>query len=274
MPIFSHNDIEIFYIMKGEGEPLVLIHGFGTKHQGWNFQIPYFEKRMKVIALDNRGVGKSSRPDYPYTMNMFVEDIKLLLDHLNIKEKIHLCGISMGGMIIQSFALKYPEKVKTLILCATSAYYEPGPLLERFKAVENMPIEDIIQGLLPFMYSRTFIRKLKEDHNFFDSIKDDALFITPMNESTRFQDYMNQFNAFSTHNTRDFLHKITQPTLIFAANKDRLMPLPHLQLLHENIPNSTLEVIAGCGHGFTMEEPEKVNEIMWNFIKENISRNG
>ena len=86
IPIFKHNDIEINYIMKGKGEPLVLVHGFGTKYQGWNFQISYFKKRMKVIALDNRGVGKSSRPNYHYTMDMFVEDIKALLDHIT-KEK-------------------------------------------------------------------------------------------------------------------------------------------------------------------------------------------
>ncbi len=64
---------------------------------------------MMVIALHNRGTGKSSRPNYPYTMDMFVDDIKGLLDHLEIKNKIHLAGISMGGMIAQNFVLKYPE---------------------------------------------------------------------------------------------------------------------------------------------------------------------
>jgi len=270
MPIFKHNGIEIFYIMKGEGEPLVLIHGFGTKHQGWNFQIPYFEKKMKVIALDNRGVGKSSRPDYPYTMDMFVEDIRLLLDHLNIKEKIHLCGISLGGMIVQNFVLKYPEKVKTLILCATSARYEPGPLLEGFKEVENERIEDIIQGLLPFIYSRAFVRKLKKDQDFFKSIKDDTLFISPMKDPTRFQDYVNQAEAMAAHDTRELLNNITIPTLIFSAKRDRVIPIPHQKFLHETIPNSKLEIMEGCGHGFIIEEPDKVNELMWNFIKENI----
>jgi len=269
IPIFKHDDIEINYIMKGKGEPLVLVHGFGTKYQAWNFQIPYFEKRMKVIALDNRGVGKSSRPNYHYTIDMFVEDIKALLDHLNIQDKVHLCGISLGGMIVQNFAVKYPEKLKTLILCATSAFYDPGPLFQSFELIKYLNLEEQVEALLPFTHSRTFLRKLKNDQQLFDSLKEDVLFITPMKDPTHFQDYMNQGNAMNTHDTREFLNKIRIPTLILGANKDRLIPYPHQEFLHEKILNSKLEIFKGCGHAFTIEMPEKVNELMWNFIKEN-----
>jgi len=156
IPIFKHNDLEINYIIKGEGEPLVLIHGFGTKYQGWSFQIPYFSKKMKVIALDNRGVGKSSRPNYNYTMNIFVEDIKTLLDYLDIQDKIHLCGISLGGMIVQNFVLKYPERIKTLILCATSAYYDPGPLMDSFKLIKDITITHICRYRNPILGMNLF----------------------------------------------------------------------------------------------------------------------
>ena len=270
IPIFTHNDIEINYIMKGKGKPLVLVHGFGTKYQGWNFQISYFEKRMKVIALDNRGVGKSSRPNYHYTMDMFVEDIKALLDHLNIRDKIHLCGISLGGMIVQNFVLKYPEITKTLILCATSAFYDPGPLLKSFELIKELNLEERVEALLPFTHSRAFIRKLKNDQKLFDSLKADTIFITPTKDSTHFQDYMNQANAMNTHDTREFLNNIRIPTLILGASKDRLIPFPHQEFLHEKILNSKLEILKGCGHAFPIEMPEKVNELMWNFIKENM----
>lgn len=225
---------------------------------------------MKVIALDNRGVGKSSRPNYLYTIDMFVEDIKELLDHLDIQDKIHLCGISLGGMIVQNFLSKYPERVKTLILCATSAYYDPGPLMDSFKLIKEMTIEEQVGALLPFIYSRIFVRKLKNDPLLFDSIKDDTLFITPMKDPTHFQDYMNQANAMSTHDTRDILNKIRIPTLIIGASKDRLIPKHHQEFLHEKISNSRLEILNGCGHGFTLEVPELANELIWNFIKDNI----
>lgn len=271
IPIFKHDNIETYYYMEGEGEPLVFVHGFGTKYQGWDFQISYFKKKMKVIALDNRGVGKSSRPDYPYTIDMFVEDIKALLDHLSIQDKIYLCGISLGGMIVQNFAIKYPKMVKKLILCATSAYYLPGPLMESFEVLRELSIKEKVEVLLPFTHSRVFVKKLKEDHNLFDSIKMDSLFITPMRNPTRFQDYMNQANSMNTHDTRNLLKNIKIPSLIIGAQKDRLIPPLHQEFLHENIEGSKLVIIKGCGHAFTIEEPVKVNELIWSFVKENKS---
>jgi pimeloyl-ACP methyl ester carboxylesterase len=269
MPICKHDSIETHYFMEGEGQHLVLVHGFGTKYQGWVYQISYFKEKMKVIALDNRGVGKSSRPDYLYTIDMFVEDIKALLDHLDVGEKIHLCGISLGGMIVQNFAIKYPDVVKTLILCATSAYYLPGPLMESFELIRELSIEEQVEALLPFIYSRVFNKKLKEDRKLFDSIKMDSLFITPMRNPTRFQDYMNQANSMYTHDTRDFLKSIKIPTLIIGAQKDRLIPPLHQEFLHEHIEGSELVIFKGCGHAFTIEEPEKVNNLIWNFIEKN-----
>ncbi|TKJ23022.1 MAG: hypothetical protein CEE43_04715 [Promethearchaeota archaeon Loki_b32] len=91
-----YDDVELYYIKEGEGQPLVLISGLGSK-MSWIFQIPFFKEKMMVIAPHNRGVGKSSRPNYLYTMGMYLRDIKELFEHLNLREKIHLCGLSMGG---------------------------------------------------------------------------------------------------------------------------------------------------------------------------------
>lgn len=255
--------------MKGEGETLVLVHGFGCKLQAWHYQIKFFEKRMKVIALDNRGVGKSSRPNYPYTLDMFVEDINNLLTYLDISEKVHLCGISLGGMIVQQYALKYPEKLKSLILCATSEKLGVGVqmLVEGLKEMESLTPEEKVVNLFPFVFSRKFSRKLEEDKNLFNTIKEDMMFIAPTNNQTTIQDYENQKYAVEEHNTGNLLDKIRVPTLILGATKDRLIPLRNQQTLHEKIPNSKLEIIKGCGHGFTIEAPGRVNEIIWDYIK-------
>ena len=96
---------------------------------GWELQVNFLRsKNMQVVYFDNLGVGKSSRPDNPYSMEMFVKNIKDLIEHLEIKQKVHLCGISMGGMIAQQFALKYPDLVKSLILLATTAKVAVEPL--------------------------------------------------------------------------------------------------------------------------------------------------
>jgi len=107
----------------GSGKPLVFVCGTFTKYQSRNYQINYFKEKMRVITFDNRGTGKSSRPDYPYSMELLVEDLNNLLGHLGLNEGVHLCGSSMGAMISQIFTLKYPQIIKTLTLCAPTAYY-------------------------------------------------------------------------------------------------------------------------------------------------------
>ena len=171
MPIFSYNDIEINYEKEGSGEPLVFVSGTFTKLQMWNYQMEYFKDKMTVIAFDNRGAGKSSRPNYPYTMEIFMEDLKQLLEHLGIKEGIHLCGSSMGAMISQKFALEYPDKVKTLILCAPTSYYPTKT------SDQNKLTYDLLEKLetprekakffFPLMYSRDFKKRLESDGEFF-----------------------------------------------------------------------------------------------------------
>ncbi|MFW9898999.1 MAG: alpha/beta fold hydrolase, partial [Candidatus Thorarchaeota archaeon] len=223
IPIFKHNDIEINYIKVGKGEFLVLIHGTNTKLEAWNYQIEFFKEKMTVIAFDNRGAGKSSRPDYPYTMDMYVEDTINLLDHLNIQQKVHLCGISMGGMIAQKFVLKYPKRVKTLILLATEAYVEPIELnqtIEVYNNFDKMSFDEKLQFVFRLIYTNTFKRKLRRDNELFERIKKNMNFIVYTEDPPQLKDYINQFKALANFDIRDSLHKITQPTLITVGSKD------------------------------------------------------
>lgn len=219
---------------------------------------------MRVIAVHNRGTGKSSRPNYPYTMTMFVEDVKNLLDYLNIDQQIHLAGISMGGMIAQHFVLKYPDKVKSLILAATSPEFNPEPLIAQVKL--NPDPEERFKGRLPLLYSRNFRKRLKEDNELFEIIRNST-----MEDQTRVEDYINQAAAITDHHAIDLLEKIKNPTLIMGGMKDRLLPLsPHSEILHDKIPDSRLEKFEGLGHGFVTEGADMVNEVMWNFIKDHM----
>ncbi|UCD01107.1 MAG: alpha/beta hydrolase [Promethearchaeota archaeon] len=266
MSKFRYNDIELYYRNEGSGEPLVLLSGLGSK-MSWNYQIPFFKQKMRVIAPHNRGAGRSSRPNYPYTMDMFVEDLKQLLDHLGIQKNIHLCGLSMGGMIAQNFILKYPQMIKTLILCATFARNETGSsksIIEAQKLMENFDLEHKFRVRAAALYSRPFRKKMKQDKELFESLKQDF-----MEDPITFQDWVNQGAAVSEHNTEIQLHTIKQPTLILLGDDDHIIPtLKYSKILHEKIPNSRLKIIEGVGHRFTDEKPDIVNNIIWNFIKE------
>ena len=211
MPYFKHNEIELFYILEGKGKPLVLISGLGSKYS-WLFQVPYFKEKMMVITLHNRGTGKSSRPNYPFTIDMFIEDIIALLDHLDIKEKIHLAGLSMGGMIAQHIALKYPEKVKTLILCATTAFHAGSSIVESQKMMESYSMEEKFKVRVGALYAKPFRRKLKHDKELYESLKKEFT-----EEPTQVKDWINQGAAIGDHDTRDRLKEIKHPTLILSG---------------------------------------------------------
>jgi proline-specific peptidase len=275
MPSFTYNDIKINYIKEGSGEPLVFVSGTFTKLQMWNYQIEFFKDKMTAIAFDNRGAGKSSRPNYPYTMEMFVEDLKQLLEHLGIKEGIHLCGSSMGAMISQKFALKYPDLVKTLILCAPTSYY-PSKTSDQNKLsydlLEKLDTkEEKANFFFPLMYSRDFKKKLESDEEFFEEICNDMSFCYHLIDPPIYQDYINQNEALRNFDMRDSIKHILQPTLIIAGAKDKMAMPGMIQSMHADIPNSKLEIIPGVGHAFNIEAFEETNRIIWSFLQENLS---
>ena len=110
----------MYYLEAGSGEPLLLSMGFGGDHTAWAFQIGALSARYRVIAFDNRGVGRTDAPDHPYTTGMMARDSLGLMDALGI-DRVHVIGVSMGGMIGQEPALAHPERVRSLHLGCTLA---------------------------------------------------------------------------------------------------------------------------------------------------------
>jgi 3-oxoadipate enol-lactonase len=119
MPSIRANEIEMYYEIHGEGEPLVLIAGLNSDHTLFRGIIPRLAEKYQVVAFDNRGVGLTNKPDIPYTIDMMADDTAGLLDALDIKQA-HILGVSMGGRIAASLALRYPDRIKSLILVSTT----------------------------------------------------------------------------------------------------------------------------------------------------------
>ncbi|MHA1931060.1 MAG: alpha/beta fold hydrolase, partial [Promethearchaeota archaeon] len=122
------NGIKICYGIDGldDGEPIFLIHGFGSKKEVFIAQIKALSEKYRVIRADNRGSGKSERPNQPFTTELLADDLKGLMDYLKI-ERAHILGYSLGGMVAQTFALNYPEKVNKLILVNTTPSFPSNP---------------------------------------------------------------------------------------------------------------------------------------------------
>src|SRR6516162_8207183 len=120
MPHVKVGDIQIYYEIHGTGaQTLTLIRGLGADLSTWFPQIPEFSKYFKTVLFDNRGAGRTDKPDAPYSMRQMADDTNGLLEALDIR-RTALLGMSMGGAIAQEFAINYPEKLSSLVLVCTS----------------------------------------------------------------------------------------------------------------------------------------------------------
>ncbi|MDT5269927.1 MAG: hypothetical protein QOH49_2113, partial [Acidobacteriota bacterium] len=119
MPTASVRGIELYYEEHGQGEPLVLVPGFGMGLWIWYRQVGAFAERFRVIVFDPRGVARTAAPDAPFTMLELADDLAALLEELEV-ERAHVLGASFGGFVAQEFALAHPARTRSLILCCTS----------------------------------------------------------------------------------------------------------------------------------------------------------
>ncbi|TXT67121.1 MAG: 2-hydroxy-6-oxo-6-phenylhexa-2,4-dienoate hydrolase [Promethearchaeota archaeon] len=270
------NGTKICYEIKGEGEPLILVHGFGADKEVWIAQFNPLTEHFKVIRFDNRGAGESERPDHPYTMEMFADDTAALMDHLNI-QKAHILGWSLGGMIVQQFAVKYPEKINKIVLINTLPkwpgddkglqVYQENEIQGYYKKREN-PRAAYFNGAKLGFY-RTFRKEMIQNpkKKFYGLFSAEDLIRISAHNLSRPQDIKNQIHALSRYDVVEDLSKIQNETLILAAEKDRLTPKSMNELIHAHIPNSKLIVIEKAGHESPREKAPEVNQHIILFLK-------
>ena len=118
MPKVKIDDISIYYEIHGQGNPVVLVGGLGNSGLLFHYQVPDFSKEFKAIVMDNRGAGRSDKPDVPYPIPLMVQDTVGLLDALNIG-KAHVVGFSLGGTIAQEMAILFPDRLISVVIMAT-----------------------------------------------------------------------------------------------------------------------------------------------------------
>lgn len=269
------NGIKLCYEVKGRGKPVFLVHGFGSKKESWMAQFDPLSEHFKIIRYDCRGSGKSERPNHPYTMDLFVEDLKGLMDLLKIKTA-YFIGFSLGGTILQNFVLKYPEKVDKLILISSIAKIPEGGgpeayIKSRLRGLELLKKDPETafwnSTILGFYYK--FRKKMVKEPNrkFYGlwSARDLKEYFTT--DPPTPQDIKNLAHALKTQNTFDKLHEIKHKTLILAASNDRLVPKSIMLEIHEKMPNSLFKVIDKAGHEYLKSKAPEVNQIILDFLK-------
>ncbi|KKM13784.1 hypothetical protein LCGC14_1712710 [marine sediment metagenome] len=275
MPKADVNGIKISYKVKGEGYPLIFIHGFGSKKESFMAQIPVLSEKYKTIYFDSRGAGKSERPNLHYSMDMFADDIKGLMDYLKL-EKAHILGFSFGGFVAQAFCLKYPNMVNKLILINTlpkiPGNFDPEPYIQtRIKGLEAR-LQDPVKAFwesTKFGFYPEFRKKMKENpkKKFYGlwSVEDLIEYYTT-NPPTP-QDIRNIAYSFKTHDTIERLSEIQNKTLLLTATHDILVPKARMYEMHELIPDSTLKVMENAGHESPKSKAPEINKLIIDFLQ-------
>ena len=241
---------KLFYSITGEGEPLVLIHGNFNDSRVWDYQIDSFAIHYKVIWYDQRGYGRS---DTPISTFSHFEDLKALIDSLDIK-KVTIIGSSSGGSVAIDFALQYPELVKALVLVAPSINGYRYPLqvtLEAMKSIfllktkgYEVAIEKFINN--PF-WEYLFPSQPRQE------AREKVLQIVRTQKNFYSWDFKLAIPQKPYANTR--LREIHIPTLIVLSDKDKEFNIKVGEEVYKDIQNSKKVVISDCGHLPFVEKP-------------------
>ena len=269
------NGVKICYEIKGQGYPIVLVHGFGSKKETWRGQFDILSKRFNVIRFDNRGAGKSDRPIMTYTMELFADDIRGLMDHLNIK-KAHIIGSSLGGMIVQNFVIKYPEYTNKVVLINTNygTPDEQGPnvykkfRLDYLTKLKEDPEKTFWDGAR-VSYHISFRKQMEANpkKKFYGLWSPEELIKDNTIDPPTPADIEAQANALITHRTYERLGEIKNETLLITSSHDRVCPKSVMVEMHEIIPNSILKVIDKAGHSSPLSRAPEVNKIIMSFLE-------
>ncbi len=254
---------KIYYEVHGEGEPVIFLHGIMMNTMSWLSFIPDLSKRFKLILLDFRDQGQSSRMQEQYAQDIHIGDVLSLLDEVKIP-KVHMMGLSYGGQVALRFALQHQNRLRSLCLFntpnrVTNHLRQIGIAWET--AAELNDGERFFQLAIPFIYSEPFYAThldfLMERQKMFKSLLTKEWFEGLIRLSRSVKDY-----ALS----QEELKTIKVPTLLVGADLDIVVSNRAMKDIHENIPNCEWLMIPDSGHGAFLERMNEFLTILIGFV--------
>jgi len=262
VPYVSANGINIFYEVRGKGHPLILLMGLGADGAAWEVHVAEFEKYFSCYLIDNRGAGKTDKPEGPYDTVTMANDVLGLMDALNI-EHAHINGCSLGGMIAQEIALTAPQRTDAIVLTASMAKldnYGISLLRSYLYANEHYPRRQFRQFVNLTVYSRHYFNSYGE----MLVQKEDAAVRNPTPQP-EFA-YRAQIEAILAHDSVARLSHIKNPCLVYTGDSDFLSPVEHADWMAQTLPKGELCVMEDRGHVFHFEEAERYNRKVVDFL--------
>jgi pimeloyl-ACP methyl ester carboxylesterase len=272
-------DIEIdgattlHYAISGAGEPILLIPGLGLDHNYYRFGIPLLSRHLQVLAVDPRGIGRSTKSPPPYTVEAWADDFAVMIDKLAFGP-IHVLGSSLGGSIALALAQRHPSKLKSLIVVGGFSELDRATELNfrlRLRLIEKLGMSDEVAD---YMGLWTLTRKfINSDAGFAtmranqaniraNSAQSYSAFVEALLKWGRCQPGQEREPKFTT-----LLDSIKTPTLVVTSDNDHLIPKELSDLIAPRLAGAKLVVMPGAGHIPFMEQPEEVVRIVLQFLE-------
>ena len=261
--IADSEGVRIAYEIRGDGAPLVLVHGLAYDRVGWGTLPDLLAERFRVVLVDNRGVGESDAPPGPYSVAQMAADVAAVMDDCDL-ERTHLFGVSLGGYIVQELTLAWPERVDRLVLCSTAvggAKAVPMPLATQ-EVFAKYPTMEREAGLRMFVENSLGERGVRELPELVEEIFRYRLGHAPSKEA-----WVSQATAGALFDDSDRVGGIDTPTLVIGGGADIVVDPRNSEVLGELIPNARVEIVPDRGHLLVWEDSKRVAELTIGFLE-------
>jgi pimeloyl-ACP methyl ester carboxylesterase len=272
VPEIAIDGAKLFYDVSGSGEPILLIPGLGLDHAYYRLGAPLLARRMQVIAVDPRGIGRSTKSPPPYTVEGWADDFARLIDTLDFGP-IHVLGSSLGGSMALALAQRHPERVKSLIVVGGFSELDRATELNfrlRLRLIGKLGMSDEVADYMGlWTLTRQFINsdagyavmRANQANIRTNSAEFYSAFVEALLRWGRLQPGQEQEPKFTT-----LLGTIKARTLVITSDNDQLIPKELSELIAARVPGAKLVVMPGAGHIPFMEQPEGVVRIVLDFL--------
>ncbi|MFO1319395.1 MAG: 3-oxoadipate enol-lactonase [Burkholderiales bacterium] len=252
------NGIRIHYEVEGDGPWLVTSHSLACSSAMWRAQVDALKGSFRVLSFDTRGHGQSDAPAGAYTLDQLSDDLQGLLDALRI-ERPHFMGLSMGGMIGMTHALRHPGRLQSLVLCDTTSRIPAearGVWQQRIDTAQAQGMEPLVASTLQRWFTAPFLAR-----------GGDAIArVGDMIRRTPAAGYVGCCHAIRAIDLTDQLGAVTVPTLVVVGDQDVGTPVEASRAIHLAIPGAQLGVIPSASHLSNLEQPETFNHLVGRFL--------
>lgn len=253
------NGVRMAYRVEGpQSAPVVMLcNSLMSNMAMWEPQMPALLARYRVIRYDTRGHGQTATTPGPYSIELLADDAAALIDHVGLGP-VHFVGLSMGGMVGQQLAVRHPAKVVSLSLCDTASEMPPRAMWEeRFETARTQGIAGLVEGTIKRWFVAGFIEREPQE------IARVRQFIL----ETQAEGYIACGSAVRDMSQTHILSRIAHPTQIIVGREDPACTLAASQVLHSEIPGSSLFVIDDAAHLSNLEKPDQFNRLLIDFIE-------